>query len=386
MKGTISFLALVLFAMEAKAQCVAPKGWFPHETANLQPDFHAPSSNCEFHMGAWQTFLWLTQVPDPTKNPDRIRLFDMPTADSLFLPGRAPATLNALTIDRFKKQPLLLKPRVAQTEASTPFSDIRQAGSKGLLVDQNGRAVYYASHVSPIFYQFVRSNRLYIKDIYVKAPPTLNFPVGSIELKSSWRIVATGEDTSTFFTTDALINPLVCNNGVANCMGNSVVVDLSRTEKVKVALVGLHIVVVLEDHPEALWATFEHIRNAPDLSPGIMPNNPVSDQNFTFYSANTLSKDCNLPNAMTVGLDVKKNQLSPVTNVFRQFAFWRRQPNGHAEHSGPQRKCQGSTRGKVGLAELFPGGWSMVWCSQRPHARSQCEFDSSQCDGIGANL
>jgi len=30
------------------------------------------------------------------------------------------------------------------------LSSIEQAGSKGVLVDQNGRVVYYATHMDPI--------------------------------------------------------------------------------------------------------------------------------------------------------------------------------------------------------------------------------------------
>lgn len=304
-------------ASEAQQPCTAPKEWFPHEKTP-EPDFHAPGDNCEFHQWAWQSFLWLTQ---PT-GKGRIRLLDQPMAGDLFLPGRRPPRLTASVHRRLQRQPLDLRLRIIKDKEVTTFEDIRQAGSRGMLIDQNGRSVYYASHVSTTFYDYVRKNELYIREVYVKAKPTDTFPVKSLELKSSWRIVPKGEDASKrFYTTTARIHPLVCRNGKEKCEGDDVVVDRTRTEKVTVALVGLHVVGVVEDHPEFIWATFEHIDNAPDL-PDKMPTNspnPVSNRKWTFYRANTPAKDCNQPNKGTVSLDAKKHLLGPITDVFRQF-------------------------------------------------------------------
>lgn len=316
---TIAALAVMLvYGGVAAGQCQAPATWFPHETTP-EPDFHSPASPCEFHQWAWQTFLWITQ----SSGQGRIRLMDLPRADELFLPGRAPPTLNAATLNRFRSQPLILAPRVLKKDEPTTVGDIRQAGSRGVLVDRRGRPVYYASHVSRDFYQFVRSNRLFIKQTYVNAPPTMNFPVRSLELKSSWRVVPEGEKADGFFTTPALIHPVTCRTGDNTCTGGDVVIDLSRTEAVTVALVGLHVVGVVEDHPEFIWATFEHQENAPDLPDGMQPNSPdpVSNQAWTFYAANTPAMSCNASNVGSIAFDAASNQLSPVTQIFRQFPF-----------------------------------------------------------------
>ena len=71
-------------------------------------------------------------------------------------------------------------------------------------------------------------------------------------------------DTVTNFTTKALIHPLTCQGGGNICMGGAVVIDRTKAESVTVALIGLHVVGVVEDHPEFVWATFEHEDNAPD--------------------------------------------------------------------------------------------------------------------------
>lgn len=321
LKVTIRTAVIVVIAVttpEAQTQCVAPTTWFPHATTP-EPDFHAPQSNCEFHQWGWQTFLWLTQ---PTSD-NRIRLLDLPTAGELFMPGKGPATMNATTLERLKKQKLVLSPRTVKREGATGFGSIRQAFSEGVLVDAKGRPLYYASHVSREFYQFVRTNRLFVKAEYVKADPKTNFPVRSLELKSSWRVLDKGEKADGFFTTTAEIHPVVCRNGGNNCTKDDVVVDLSRTETVTVALVGLHVVGVVEDHPEFIWSTFEHKDNAPDLPDGTPANspNPVSDRDWTFYKKNTAAKDCNVLNKNTLAFDATTKQLAPTTQVFRQFAF-----------------------------------------------------------------
>jgi hypothetical protein len=317
--GVAALMIVVCTCAGARAQCDAPKTWFPHEST-LEPDFHAPQSDCDFHRWAWQTFLWLTQ---PT-GKDRIRLLDLPTAEELFLPGRGPVTLNQAAKERLQSQPLVLAPRTVKRHAPTRFDDIRQAGLRGILVDQKGRAVYYAVHVSPTYYQFVRTNRLFLRDNYIKAGPQCNFPVRSFAVKSSWRILGTGEEAKGSFTTYALVYQLACEHGAAHCKGEDIVVDRDRTraQYARVALVGMHIAGVVEDHPEFIWSTFEHQDNAPDLPDMTNPYgaDPVSKRPWTFCQANALVKNCNLANATTVTLDVARQQLSPVTNVYRQYA------------------------------------------------------------------
>jgi hypothetical protein len=318
---TVFFVSTLMLVVgpctNVRAQCPAPKAWFPHERTP-EPDFHAPASDCEFHQWSWQTFLWLTQAT----GPGRIRLLDLPTADELFLPGKGPRTLDATTLEHFATQPLQLKPRTEKTSAPTRFGEIWQAGSRGILVDQKGQAVYYATHVSRTFYQFVRTNRLFLKESYLKASPSGNFPVRSLAVKSSWRIVSLDDDTRSFFTTDASVHPLMCQGGADVCKGADLTVS-SSTVPVKVALVGMHVVGVVEDHPECVWSTFEHDRNAPDLPDGMPPDSPnaVSGGAWTFYAAGTPAKACNAANTKTVTFDAKKNLLSPPTNVFRQLSL-----------------------------------------------------------------
>jgi hypothetical protein len=250
-------------------------------------------------------------------------LLDQPTEASLFSAGKAPSPLDSeMMKSRLESQPLRLKPRTSKSDAHSSIDDINQAGSRGVLVDKAGHPLYYSSYVTSDYYNFVRDNKLYIKANYVAASPTLNFPTKAVELKASWMIVPPGTPTDGYFTTPAFVPKLKCNSGGATCTGDDVVVDMTNEEKVVVALVGLHVVGVLEGHPEFVWATFEHVKNAPNLPAGADPSgNAVVDTNdWTFYAKGTTAAQCNQWVPASVSLDPTKQLLSPSSNVFRQFA------------------------------------------------------------------
>ncbi|MCB0245902.1 MAG: hypothetical protein KDI12_20985, partial [Anaerolineae bacterium] len=100
-------------------------------------------------------------------------------------------------------------------------------------------------------------------------------------------------------------------------------IDTSQTEVVTVALVGFHIAGIVAGHPEMIWATFEHQRNAPNVTPGLPLDQPVSDQDYTFYSANTPLAECNVNNTSDglLKLDQQTQTLSPITQACRQYQF-----------------------------------------------------------------
>jgi hypothetical protein len=63
-------------------------------------------------------------------------------------------------------------------------------------------------------------------------------------------------------------------------------------------------------------ATFEHKDNTPDLPPGSSPTTPVSNKDFTFYTANT-TVDNSQPFKGSVPLTLSGQTVSPVTNAYR---------------------------------------------------------------------
>ena len=114
-----------------------------------------------------------------------------------------------------------------------------------MLVDQNGRVVYYATHMDPIYFAFTQ--KYFGRARYAKAAPTLTYPIGATVIKSSWRIVAAGETVTDAYTTTATI-ALLESDGKGKLKASG------KTQSgVKVALIGVHMVGVIKDHPEFAW-------------------------------------------------------------------------------------------------------------------------------------
>jgi len=276
------------------------------------------SSNCAFHQWSWMLFIWLTQeVGD-----GELRFETMPTSNDV---------INGGQVDGQQTGVEMLAPRYAKTDdidhpsplaaqqraIDESYAEVEQAGSSGVLIDQNGRAVYYSQYVNDAFYDWaVTEKALYKPANLRKLEPTTTLPANTLELKVSWKIVGDGEDAGKFFTTRAKIPKLAPNPN-----GPGVVPKPGDTEEVTVALVGFHVVGVVPDHPEMIWATFEHNDNAPNFASKQKPGQPVSDKDFTFYKAGTLAYACNENNARHLDLDQSSQKLSPVTQACRQFAF-----------------------------------------------------------------
>lgn len=310
------------FAPTMAQPCDAPATWTNHASVPAPDNNVAPTTNCAFHQWSWNAFLWMTQ-----SDGSGLRFENFATIEELLDPATsAPAAFKALP----QQKTLVLKPRsrkisfaLGSAESIAGIDSINQAGSNGILVHKvpgsaGGRPLYFSQSVNSDYFNFIRSNMYYQKAKYAAAPADQDFPIGAMEFKYSWMIVEPGQDVSTFFTAPAEIEMLVADST------GKVVVDPSKTMQVQVALVGVHVVGVVKDHPEFVWATFEHIGNAPDLPAGmpITSASPVSDKDFTFYAANTPAKDSNVSNNGTVHFEDKTKQtVKPVVNVFRQFAW-----------------------------------------------------------------
>ena len=299
-----------------------------------------PATDCAFHEWSWEAFVWATALvptdPANLNSPVAPRFLTLPDLDALGDSAHP-------ELAKIGPKPLMLRPRTTKARGSQQgISGIQQAGSEGILIDQNGQAVYYSQHANPTYYDFVQ--KYYGIANYDKASPTQEFPVGAAVFKASWHIIPDGADTTGFYTTKATV-PMLINSveGVAE-------IDPSgKTREVTVALVGLHVVGTTENHPEFLWATFEQLQNAPDLPPNSNPTHgpvvPVSNKNFTFYKANTMAADCNqLPAKETVA-DVSSQTLTPITNVYRQFAYGGENAVGEQEIEAINAQSQGAVKG-----------------------------------------
>jgi len=289
--------------VSAQKTCNAPLGWW--ESKGLMPLFTnpkgpAPTTDCDFHVWSWTAFVNAMQNDPKTGQPIFLNL---PTYDDLLSGSALRAQVGPRT--------LALKPR---TQKPKVMSSTEQAGSGGVLVDQNGRAVYYATHMDMTYFNFTK--KYFGPANYAKAAPTLPYPIAATVFKTSWRILQSGENPTDVYTTTATID-LLESDGQGGLKPNG-----QTQPNVRVALVGVHVVGVIKDHPEFAWGTFEQVNNAPDLPAGMSPSSssPVSTQNFTFYKGGTPANASNQQSG-NLTINTATQVVSPITNVFRQFAY-----------------------------------------------------------------
>ncbi|SDE99651.1 hypothetical protein [Ulvibacter litoralis] len=267
--------------------CAAPVAWFngavPTPNPNVFPQ--GDVTNCDFHLVSWNYFLWLTEEVN-----GELRFETMYTNKAIY-PEFKDDTYHVLDI-------------------------VEQALSKGMLVDQNGRAVYSSIIINDVYRDFVLDNQLYDPEVLLNFDPNTNFPVGSIALKTSWKIVQPNEDVSKLYTKKADIELLDLVDGLPRIDKNNPNVE----KDVEVALVALHVSVVVEGHPEFIWATFEFDDNAPDFAENQNPDAAVSVADWMFYAASTPARKTNADNATTLKFSNQEKQLlAPITQVARQY-------------------------------------------------------------------
>nr|BFF40825.1 hypothetical protein BACY1_26300 [Tenacibaculum mesophilum] len=232
--------------------------WFPHTQTpppaegKGSPFDVSSTTNAIFHQWSWQKFLWLTK----------------PTEEVVLLPiiTRGEPTPIKLKV----KIPLFLNPKemyqvtahmqdVKQKEgAALVLVDTAQAGSGGTLktnpaYNKEGvsETVFYSIHVSPTMKESSRKYRDSIISGTLSGNNQASFPVGSLELKVSWTPVTAiaEEEIGNYYTTVAALSR-----------------DGETYTNTEVALLGMHVVGIVENHPEFIWATFEHDDLAPNYN------------------------------------------------------------------------------------------------------------------------
>ncbi|WP_196893321.1 hypothetical protein [Aureivirga marina] len=268
------------------------------------------ASNAAFHEISWQTFLWLT-----TELDNGTLIFEEFYNNNAINPN-----------EENPRQHIL--------------GGIRQAdfyGNNSVLVDQNSNPVYTTMMIDTIYRDFVLENKLYTVSGLENVKNTLNFPDGSISLKASWKILEDKDDPlykTAYVVKDAKVyKPVVHNDKLTT---SDEVYKGGRFEDMTftsdVAMVGFHIAVVVKDHPEFIWATFEHNTNAPNFNPADFKDAYEQvvydgDTDFTFYKNGTIAGFCNISNAgtnFTVDKNTNKVYVDKTpykSQVFRRLEF-----------------------------------------------------------------
>ena len=343
--GCCVAMGLSAAAQQPPSGCAAPADWFPHSQTPEQNSagFPANPSNCDFHQWSWNAFLWLTQ--DVAGEP---RFEHMPANGIEAEPG----VLDAL---------------IGRSTKARTLDLIDQAGPDGIMVDLQGHPIYYSIHSDSTFGDFIKDNGLLDPETLRAFDPNEPFPVGTLTLKAAWKVVMPFEDTSTYYTRDAEVALLTTKNGKIVLSG--------KTKTVKVALVGFHVAGTVAHHPEMIWATFEHLENAPDVPKPMdemAPDEVVSHKDWTFYKAGTPFKDCNI-NAAGAGaleLDEATQTLSPVTEVCRLVPYG----GGEASNVADIKSLNDSVHGQ--LKDVWNNYFEVgaIWFFANDGLKPNCTF------------
>lgn len=242
------------YSETGSATSLCDSSWFPHSQTPApaegkgSPFDTSSTTNQIFHQWSWQKFLWLTK----------------PTASGKTLFEEELTQVNANM------------EKVAPVDGVSLVLDaVDQAGTNAVLMSnstfsttQTSDTVYYSIFVNETFENAAITAEKTIQKDTANLDNDMVFPVGALELKVSWikASAISKDEIDSYYTTDAYIS--------------------STKEKTKVAFLGMHVVGVVENHPEFIWATFEHQQMAPSYDWKATNGSDVpvtSDKNKLFY-------------------------------------------------------------------------------------------------------
>lgn len=254
----------------AASECLAPANWFTivNNTRQTPPPNEGPTSvfannatvtNCDFHQWSWQKFLWLTNEVNGVP-------FFMTNMIQVNAAGQKLDPSNGIVL--------------TDTAQASSTTDILKTPAV-----PKSATVYYSIFMDNLLYSTMLKYGPIAKNDPSKIKE-MTFPVGSLELKTSWIDASILKDPSSYFVTQGVIN------GV----------------KTKVALLGMHVVGVVENHPEFVWATFEHENLAPayDWSKATPTSDaPVtSTVDYPFFNKNSTATVKNITSGNGIYTDV----------------------------------------------------------------------------------
>ena len=202
------------------------------------------STFCDFYQFSTQAFLYLMS---PTTG-GAMRNFQQQSQFHVLefngdLPGNScDSAITGLT----------LRSSVAKNVPGASMST-GQAGSKATIYAQDGNVIYYEVRFNASLCNLTGSA------VEQQKQGIRNFPAGTYELKFAWKPLSAAE---------------VANN-------DFVMQDTQLDGKpITLGLVGMHMAIATQDHPEFIWATYEHKRNSPNCDTSV----DQSKTNWTFAS------------------------------------------------------------------------------------------------------
>ncbi len=318
----------------AAVNCPEGFGWAEGLGAFLQPaakmdvNVSATADDCLFNQWSWETFVWATAEIEGTP-----RFLSWKTPDELIAtPGEAPRKAGMLRLDPHMK-PLHMP---GATGGDNEDGAIVEADGS-MLIGPNGYPVYASVHMTDGFFATVKRN-LIATGAYQNNPNQDDyFSVGDAVVKATWYRLDKGESAPKgAYTTQAEV-PVVTQQCDAG--GACKVVTTGQFEVATVALVGMHVVGNTNNHPEFLWATFEHNMNSPTFADNsfTFDASKSDPKTYTFYKGgtpfgqSTLLVNTNPSSGPVVSFDAATGKFSPATQVVQMNRTGGdTQPNGPA--------------------------------------------------------
>jgi hypothetical protein len=225
------FMAVSTASFADAATCVAPPSWFssvpamPTKVAKSD-DGGTSSSFCDFYQFSWQGFLHLMgKNKSGAYNFENTKDYPLLEMSSDGMPVNSCDTKIQKSV-RF----------TSLNKGERLPASIHQAGDGATIYDQKGNVVFYD----------VRFSRNLCDDANAISKAD-NFPEGTTEFKTAWRVL-TDENSADYITIKADIG------------------TEPKQKNVVLGLIGFHLAIATTDHPEFVWATFEHRSNSPDCT------------------------------------------------------------------------------------------------------------------------
>ena len=201
------------------------------------------------------------------------------------------------------------------TDGQVVETEVGQATHNGL-ISRKGSLVYYISMVNDVYAYYLsaakegqisgaefpttaqqRDSICAIARINGATLPDSN--ALAIEIKTSWVEAATVPDPENYIVVDAWVPTYNKTDTLWTPSGE---------KKVKLAMLGMHVVGSTAGHPEMVWSTFEHNQNAPNAAYQYLDsNNVVVTQPADSGGQWTLSSNASDPHPNVAHITVPKN-------------------------------------------------------------------------------
>lgn len=235
-------------------------------------NFPTDNTKCDFYKWAHQMFLWVTSPVGTDILLDSTSFYDM-LADG--------TDSNDFTIYKYVSNGANAPKNMFALRSAKPqtIQAGGQAGGSDTLLSLNGSLVYFAIHANDVYAWFntaMTNGALPANSTFpinqAQVTSVVNYAsqngatIGdagalSMEIKTAWVDAATVSNIADYITISAMVPNYVKTSSTLWTI-NTTTPTVLKT----LALVGVHVVGTVQNHPEMVWATFEHRNNAPDNS------------------------------------------------------------------------------------------------------------------------